>query len=355
MLNPKRFCTPLLVLAGAVAFGACQDAPTDPNNQEASGPALDHLDAGEQVCETIDFSAFSHGDSINSLSAFHTTLSVATVGDDPHSEDQARGYDTGTDGGPDPDLEAANDCSDCEGLGIVMIIGDDRGFGPEGDSPSGGTITITGFPSEGETFVDAFKGIDHDSVENPIELFVDGTNVGETTAQGDGTVQTVDVTKQNISEEVEFVFGGSGAVDDIEVCHTPPGERGAEGCTPGYWRQPHHFDSWPDAWTDGDGQPDVGFCEVFDCPASLALQRPERGDINDISLHDAVVLRGGGVNALARHAAAAALNAHPDTDVDYFYTLSEVQTNVGDALSSGEFESVKDELEHRNEEVCPLN
>src|SRR5690606_30498275 len=28
----------------------------------------------------------------------------------------------------------------------------------------------------------------------------------------------------------------------LKYADTPPS--GGEGCTPGYWRQPHHFDSW---------------------------------------------------------------------------------------------------------------
>lgn len=351
-----RRCTPALVLVAAFAFAACQDgAVTDPAGGE--GPSLSgELEPGVQSCETISFSSFSHGDPINALSAFSTSLTVTTVGDGSRSEDQARAYDTDTEGGPDPDLEwmGSGTCPDCEGLGIVMVIGDTEGFGVEGDSPDGGTITITGFPSEGETFIDEFKGLDHEGTENPIELFVDGTKVGETTEQGNGSVETVDATDTNISTEAEFVFGGSGAVDDLVICHTPP-DRGDEGCTPGYWRQPHHFDSWPSDWTDAEGQPDVDFCEVFTCDGTIALQRPETGNLNDISLLEALELRGGGVNALARHGAAAALNANGDSGVDYFYTLSEVQTIVNGALSSGEYESAKDDLAEANEQLCPLN
>ena len=30
----------------------------------------------------------------------------------------------------------------------------------------------------------------------------------------------------------------------------PP--EGGEGCTPGYWKQSHHFDSWPEGYTQSD-------------------------------------------------------------------------------------------------------
>lgn len=353
-----RLCTPVLALAAAVALAACEDS--SPLQPESTSPSLSsNLTPGEQVCEVVGFGDFSHGDAINSLSAFDATLSVATEGNDPRSQDQARAYDTSDPVGPDPDLEASADCPDCSGLGSVMVIAD-QDFANEGDSESGGTVTITGFPSEGETFIDAFKVIDHDGTENPIELYVDGTKVGQSTAMDDGSVQTVDVTDTNISTKAEFVYNGSGAVDDIEICHTPP-ERGDEGCTPGYWKQPHHFDSWPSAWTDADGYPNADFCSsdgsgaAFTCESMISLDRPERGNLNDVSLLEALSLRGGGVNALARHAAAAALNASGMSGVDYYYTLDEVQTLVNDALTSGEYESAKDDLEEANEAMCPLD
>ena len=33
---------------------------------------------------------------------------------------------------------------------------------------------------------------------------------------------------------------------------------GGEGCTPGYWKQPHHFFAWTAPYT-----PDTLFCDVF--------------------------------------------------------------------------------------------
>lgn len=358
MTRMVRRCSAVVALGAIVALAACEDsAPLEP---DATSPSFSHLTPGEEVCEVVDFNGFSHGDPINSLSAFHATLSVSTVGNDPYSEDQARAYDTSDPVQADPDLEASADCPDCSGLGLVMVIGDDRGFADEGDSPSGGTVTITGFPSEGETYVDEFTGLDHEDTENPIELYVDGSKIAQTSAQGDGSVQTVDVTATNVSSEVEFVFGGSGAVDNLRICHTPPPEDGGdEGCTPGYWKQPQHFDSWPSDWTDGDGYPSADFCSsdgsgaIFTCSSMIELANPESGYLNDISLLEALELRGGGVNALARHAAAAALNGA--TSVDYAYSLSMVQSLVNDALSSGEYDAAKDDLEEANEAYCPLD
>lgn len=359
MTRMVRRWSATVALGAIVALAACErSAPLQP---DATSPEFSHLKPGQEVCEVVGFDGFEHGEAINSLSAFHTSLTVTTAGNDPYSEDQARAYDTDNVGGPDFDLEwdgADARCEDCEGLGNVLVIGDNRGFADEGDSPSGGTVTITGFPSEGETYVDRFVGVDHEDTENAIELWVDGTKIGQTTALGDGSVQTLDVTATSIESEVAFVFGGSGAVDDLRICHTPP-EGGDEGCTPGYWKQPQHFDSWPTDWTDSEGYPSADFCSsdgsgaVFTCSTMIELRNPESGYLNDITLLEALKLRGGGVNALARHAAAAALNGA--TSVDYAYTLSMVQSMVDEALGSGEYRSLKRDLEEANEEYCPLD
>ena len=65
---------------------------------------------------------------------------------------------------------------------------------------------------------------------------------------------------------------------------------GGEGCTPGYWKQPHHFDSWTN-YTPSD-EYDV----IFGVPY-------------DKTLLEALRTGGGGEKALGRHATAGLLNA----------------------------------------------
>lgn len=125
----------------------------------------------------------------------------------------------------------------------------------------------------------------------------------------------------------------------------PPSD--GEGCTPGYWRQPQHFDSWVGHDTD-----DL-FGDVFDLPGSL--DRPEhRTDPADVELLDALKLKGGGVNALMRHAVAALLNA-ASGDVSYDLTQGQVISKFNAAIGGGDVEATKDELEAFNEQGCPLN
>lgn len=120
----------------------------------------------------------------------------------------------------------------------------------------------------------------------------------------------------------------------------PPGN---EGCTPGYWRQAHHFDSYPTGFAPST--PFIGATTGF--TFDPALQRPESGNASDLTLLDALTLRGGGVNALIRHAAAAILNAN-SPDVDYPHSVSDVQDLYNIDMD-------KDALEGANEAGCPLN
>lgn len=125
-------------------------------------------------------------------------------------------------------------------------------------------------------------------------------------------------------------------------------EGGGEGCTPGYWRQPFHFDSWINY------DPNQKLGSVFNVSASLDLVRPESGKATNVKLKDAIKLRGGGLNALIRHTVAALLNASND-DVSYDLSVNEVISKFNSALESGNYNQLKDEFEQFNELGCPLN
>ena len=113
------------------------------------------------------------------------------------------------------------------------------------------------------------------------------------------------------------------------------GYNDGEGCTPGYWKQAQHFDSWV-----GYSPADL-FSDVFSVgPAT--------------SLGDALDLGGGGENALIRHAVAALLNA-ANSGVSYAYSEAEVIAMVQSAYASGIYEATKDLFVVQNELGCPLN
>jgi len=122
-------------------------------------------------------------------------------------------------------------------------------------------------------------------------------------------------------------------------CLPPPAP--FQGCTPGYWRQPQHADSWlPTGLSPSDD-----FNAVFGVNASFSPH----------TLLDAVWLGGGGEFALARHAVAALLNAlYP---INYQYTAAQIIAGVQHAYATGDFETFKSALDFANNASggCPLN
>ncbi|MGH7500518.1 MAG: hypothetical protein ACREL7_02060 [Longimicrobiales bacterium] len=130
----------------------------------------------------------------------------------------------------------------------------------------------------------------------------------------------------------------SGAVITYFNVDEPPPPPGGEGCTPGYWKQPQHFDSW-EGFLPGDD---------FDTTFGVDLFNP------DLTLLQAAAQGGGGVNAMARHAVAALLNA-ASSGVNYDMTVAEVIAAVQAAEASGDFEGAKNVFAGFNEQGCGLN
>jgi hypothetical protein len=115
---------------------------------------------------------------------------------------------------------------------------------------------------------------------------------------------------------------------------------GGEGCTPGYWKQEHHFDSWTAPYT-----PDTKFCDVFDCAPPL-----------DMTLLEVLEQGGGKLIALGRHTVAALLNA-ASPDVSYDLSSAAVISMFNDAYpgDKDDYENLKNVFEGFNEQGCPLN
>jgi hypothetical protein len=119
----------------------------------------------------------------------------------------------------------------------------------------------------------------------------------------------------------------------------PPPPKGGEGCTPGYWKQPHHFDSWPAPYTPGDSFTSTFGVDTF----------------GDDTLVEVLGANGGGVNALGRHAVAALLNGASD-GVSYDMTSQQVIMAFNAALASGgDIEGTKNIFAGFNEQGCKLN
>ena len=76
--------------------------------------------------------------------------------------------------------------------------------------------------------------------------------------------------------------------------------------------------------------------------------------ITNPTLLQALQANGGGINALARHAVAALLNAS-SPDVSYPYTVDEVIEMTQAVNDSESFKATKYLFENANEAGCPLN
>lgn len=229
-------------------------------------------------------------------------------------------------------------------FGGDWTIAADPGAGASVLQPSDGTYSITFTPANfsfsGRDFL-----IDHPSCR--VAACGDG-NVDPGEQCDDGNLVDGDGCSANCTIES---FCGDGIPDAGEQCDDGNNvngdgcsaicttERGGEGCTPGYWRQEHHFDSYPApyAWN-------TPFVDAFgvDAFAGLTLSQVAR-------------LKGGGLNALGRHAVAALLNA-ASGDVDYDRTVASVIASFQDAYNGvSNVEYVKNIFEALNEQSCPLN
>jgi hypothetical protein len=127
---------------------------------------------------------------------------------------------------------------------------------------------------------------------------------------------------------------------------------GNQGCTPGYWIQPQHFDSYPAGITP-DTQLDVLL--GFEIPGYETL-----------TVIQALALQGGGANQLIRQGTAGLLNVYSE-EVDYGMSLSTTLRQFQDGLdpqlfdmwpdADNDLELRKDFLDAANNGLggCPLD
>jgi hypothetical protein len=151
---------------------------------------------------------------------------------------------------------------------------------------------------------------------------------------------------------------GTGAATGISVSKTAsatcsvaaPG--GGQGCTPGYWKQSQHFDSWVP----------TGFLTTQTAGSVFSNLGAACPTLAGKTLVDS--LQGGGgpsfckkVRILTRAAVAAVLNA-AHLGVSYPRTVADIQAAVNTAIASGKANIVTDlasALDKDNNLGCPLN
>ena len=145
---------------------------------------------------------------------------------------------------------------------------------------------------------------------------------------GESEIYAIFVAVSVPGQERPTKLAGKWRVD----CGDEPG--GGEGCTPGFWK--NHTDVWP-----------ISTGDDFDTIFGRNAFTP------DITMLEAVALKGGQLKALSRHAAAAYLNAFSPL-VNYDMTTAEVIAAFQAAFDSGSYNTTKNEFEALNELGCPF-
>lgn len=302
--------------------------------------------ASTTMTATIDFEGLGEGTIVSAvsdgtgISGDPIAGSVGVVGTLPSvpGENRAMVFDstcTPSATGDDADL-----CNPA--LGNSLIISEDGDSTDPDDADEFGMVVefdFAGYGPTGTVDVSSITIVDVERVEpgGTIEAFGGGGSLGVVPipTAGDNSTQVIPLDFQGV-EGLVVTLAGSASVDNVEISvtepDTPPGGGGDEGCTPGYWKQPQHLDSW-----EATGySPDDSFVDVFGT-----------NRYGDITLLEALELRGNrNGQALARHVVAGLLNS-TSPDVDYFWTTAEVFA----AFDAG----LKDALAEANEAGCPLN
>ncbi|HET6770717.1 MAG TPA: hypothetical protein VFH75_03655 [Actinomycetota bacterium] len=241
---------------------------------------------------------------------------------------------------PDPDLMAANG-----NLAIIPehLMDDDLNglVDVPNDSIRGGKQIYT-FDHERTVGSFTIVDIDHGDPDSHYASAFDGSGnliVKVPIIIGvDGNVQNVDVNASGV-RRLEITYRDSSGVTAMEL-GCPPGPPGeGEGCTPGYWKQEQHFDSWRSPYDPNDSF-NTYFENAF--PEMTLLEVLKQG--------------GGGLNALGRHTVAAMLNS-ASGGVDYAFSSAAVIASF-DAVypgTKGDYETLKNQFAGENERGCPLN
>jgi len=218
--------------------------------------------------ETINFNALNAGDTIDQV--FSTPGNVGPVvvdGVRPGSIDnEATAFDSSSPTCDDFDLGTPNETCDpagpgegtggevgmpfenCEDLDIVAIIQEDTDCVPD-DADLVGAEFVFDFSAVGTVTMNSIKVLDIEDPEEkgavvelygpvPDAILLASFPLPEV---GDNGLATVSLGATAGVEVMVVKLNGSGAIDDIEFEEET---EGGDGCTPGYWRQLHHLDSW---------------------------------------------------------------------------------------------------------------
>lgn len=306
--------------------------------------------AAASFSSTIDFEGLAEGTIVSSVSH-----GIGISGDDGGGSVgvfAAHPHDPGTNRAMIFDANCTGGCSGGDddlfqpSLGNVLIISEDLVSSDPDDIDVAGAFYSFDFSgwADGVVTVESITVLDVEFAEAEGDATVNVYSGGFTTLlatialpdTGNGGMAVVPINVAG-ADSMIVDLNGSGAIDNIEISWEEEDENGFAGCTPGFWKQPAHSDSWI------DHSPSDSYDAAFGVTSSFGG-----------TLQEALERGGGGEAALGRHAVAALLNA-ANPDVDYLYNVAEVMAIVQAAYNSGEFEDAKDTFELQNELGCGLD
>ncbi len=181
--------------------------------------------------------------------------------------------------------------------------------------------------------------------ESPIEIVneldsVDGEEWDTLNIEFEVPSGVTQVEVQAFSENLNLTPDDPASFKWLAAALSVPDELpGGYGCTPGYWKQGHHFPDWTAPY-----DPEDPFADHFEDAF------PGR------TLVDVLDGNGGGLTALGRHTVAALLNA-ANPEVSYDLSSQQVIDAFNDVYpgTKDDYEGLKNYLEGLNEQGCPLN
>jgi len=297
------------------------------------------------------FTDLEHGARETAINNALASSGITVSGTGNNGNNEVIIFDADKTGTADPDLEVDN--------GFHLLILPEIGYtdtspadgfiDSPNDAAAGGTITIK---MDTPKFLKSFVLVDHENDPNAkARAYSDhaGLNlVKEVTLPitGNGQFTTVNMNAANV-KRLDVTYKDSGGITNINLKCEPPNN---EGCTPGFWKQSQHFKFWKTYKTTDKFAYTFG---ITGAKADLKI----KVDNMDVMLKDATLLQalkaqGGGLNALARHAVAALLNAA--SGANYAFTVDEVKLMVKNAINSGSYEITKNTLAEENERGCPF-
>jgi len=297
----------------------------------------------------IDFEGLFHGDNHATISAYLlSNFGITLEIDGFNGINEGIIYNSFNVGGADVDLEHPLVPDDLS-VGNLLVMKENSGNQPN-DSAAGGIIRFKSFDPMTYVEIDVVDH-DRDGATSEIRSYknfdcTDLIDTSDIVTDGENNVQTVAINDDNV-RCLEIFYEDSGGFTNLLLGCLGAFHQKTEGCTPGYWKQSQHFDSWVD-FAPGDL---IGSVFNQATPATSGK-----------TLLEALNFMGGddvdGAERILLRAGVAGILSASSPDVTYPSTVAEVITSVNNAIATGVRDTMLGlaaQIDFDNNRGCPLN